>query len=52
MRHKIREADTRRQTRTNAISDFLRRVMPESKLPSSHEPQLNEKKFFDRDGDT
>ena len=29
MRHKIREANVRRKTRTKAISDFLRRVMPD-----------------------
>jgi len=40
MRHKIREADIRRKTWTNAISDFLRRVMPDGELPaSSTEPE-------------
>jgi len=40
MRHKIREADIRRKTRTKAISDFLRRVMPDRELPSPTEPEL------------
>jgi len=40
MRHKIHEADIRRKTRTKAISDFLRRVMPDRDLPSYPEPDL------------
>ena len=43
MRHKFREADIRRKTRTKAISDFLRRVMTDRKLPSSTEIELSEK---------
>ena len=53
MRHKIREADIRRKTRTKAISDFLRRVMPDRappnfnrELPSpSPGPDLSGKQF-------
>ena len=42
MRHKIREADIRRKTRTNATYDFLRRVMTDRALRSSteSEPEL------------
>ena len=52
MRHKIREADIRRKTRTKAMSDFLRRVMQdrappnfntELPSPSSSESELSEK---------
>ena len=38
MRRNIREADIRRKTRTKVISDFIRRVMPDTakrELPSS-----------------
>jgi len=42
LRHKIREADIRQKTRTEAISDFLRRVMPDMELPST-EPELSKK---------
>ena len=38
MRHKFRKADFRRKTRTKAISDFLRRVMPDRAVPSSTDP--------------
>jgi len=44
MRHKILEADIRRKTQTKAISDFLRRVMPDRALPSSTE--LSEKQLI------
>ena len=44
MRHKIREADIRRKTRTKAISDFLSRVMPDRTLPYP-EPELSEKQL-------
>jgi len=47
MHDKIRVADIRRKTRTKAISDFLRRVLPDTatsncngNLPSSPEPEL------------
>ena len=47
MRHKIREADIRRKTRTKAISDFLRRLMPERALPSpSPETELSRKELI------
>ena len=51
MSHKIREADIRRKKRTKAISDFLRRVIPNRAPPnfnrelpssSSHKPELSE----------
>jgi len=35
MLYKISESDIRRKTRTKAISDFLRRVMPDRELPAS-----------------
>jgi len=49
MRHKIREADIRRKTRTKAISDFLRHVMPDIELPVSStepEPDLSRKQLI------
>ena len=47
MRHKVLEADIRRNTRTKAISDFLRRVMSDRVMPfsSSPEPHLSEKQL-------
>jgi len=44
-RHKIREADNKRKTRTKAISDFLRRVIPDRALPST-ETVLSEKQLI------
>ena len=38
MRNKIREADIRRKTRTKAMSDFLRRVMPDTTTGSCLPP--------------
>jgi len=53
MRHKIREADIRRKTQTKTISDFLKRVMPDTKSPSnratsfpSPEPELAKHLIF------
>ena len=40
IRHKFREADIRRKTRTNAIYNFPRRVMPDRELPTPTEPEL------------
>jgi len=43
MRHKISEADMRRKTRMKAISDFIRRMMPDREIPASFtepEPHL------------
>jgi len=67
MRHKIREADIKRKKRTKAISDFLRRGMPDWALPSSPEVSIKQlighkiqaktpkarppPPTFDRDGD-
>jgi hypothetical protein len=39
MRHKIREADIRGKSRTKAISEFLRRMMPTSEPAAQHQQQ-------------
>jgi len=49
MRQKIREADTRRKTQTKAISDFLRRVTPNTAISNqvtSPSPEPASKQFI------
>jgi len=43
MRHNIREFDIRRKTQTKAISDFLRRVMPDTTSTSNRVPSPSAK---------